>query len=42
MKNDKTYLNHVLDAIETVEEYLEGVTYEQFTSNKMLIDAVVR
>jgi uncharacterized protein with HEPN domain len=42
MKNDRTYLNHVRDAVETVEEYLEGVAYEQFTSNKMIIDAVVR
>ena len=42
MKNDRTYLTHILDAIETVEEYLEDVTYEQFTFNKMAIDAVVR
>jgi len=42
MKNDRIYLIHIRDAIETVEEYLEGVPYEQFTSNKMIIDAVVR
>ena len=42
MKNDRTYLTHIQDAIETVEEYLEGIPYEQFTSSKMIIDAVVR
>ncbi len=42
MRNDRTYLTHIRDAIETIEEYLEGVAYEQFTSNKMIIDAVVR
>lgn len=42
MKNDKTYLAHIQNAIETIEEYLEGVSYEKFISNKMVIDAVVR
>ncbi len=42
MRNDRTYLAHMRDAIETIEEYLKGVTYEQFTSSKMIIDAVVR
>lgn len=42
MRNDRTYLTHIRDAVETIEEYLKGVTYEQFTSNKMIIDAVVR
>jgi len=35
-------LTHIRDAIETIEEYIEGVAYEQFVSNKMMIDAVVR
>jgi uncharacterized protein with HEPN domain len=42
MRNDKTYLAHILDAIETIEEYLKGVAYEEFTSSKMMIDAVIR
>lgn len=42
MRNDKTYLAHIRDAIETTEEYLQGVTYEQFDSSKMIIDAVIR
>ena len=28
MRNDRTYLAHIRDAIETIEEYLQGVTYE--------------
>jgi len=42
MKNDRIYLIHIRDAIETIEEYLGDISYEQFTSNKMMIDAVVR
>ncbi len=42
MRNDRTYLAHIRDAIETIGEYIEGVAYEQFSSNKMIIDAVVR
>jgi uncharacterized protein with HEPN domain len=42
MRNDRTYLAHIREAIENIEEYLEGVSYEQFASGKMMIDAVIR
>ncbi len=42
MRNDRTYLAHIRDAIETIAEYIEGVAWEQFSMNKMMIDAVVR
>ena len=42
MKNDKTYLAHILEAIESIEDYIKGITFKQFTANKMMIDAVVR
>lgn len=42
MKDDRDYLAHVRDAIETIGEYLHGVSYEAFTKNKMMADAVVR
>jgi len=42
MKNDDTYLQHILEAIEKIEKYLTGVTYEMFEQNDMIIDAVVR
>jgi len=42
MKNDRAYLIHIREAIESIEEYLENVTYHNFASSKMIIDAVVR
>ena len=42
MKNDVVYLRHVLDAIEEIETYLKAATYESFSTNHMMIDAVVR
>jgi uncharacterized protein with HEPN domain len=42
MRNDRTYLAHIRESIESIEEYLEGASYEQFASSKMMIDAVVR
>jgi len=42
MKNDITYLTHITEAIESIEEYLQGVEYNDFVSNKMMLDAVVR
>jgi uncharacterized protein with HEPN domain len=40
--DDTTYLSHIRDAIETIEDYLQGVTYEALTTDKMMVDAVVR
>ncbi len=43
MKRDDTvYLHHILDAIELIEEYTRGMTENQFMSNSMAHDAVVR
>jgi uncharacterized protein with HEPN domain len=42
MKNDITYLRHILDAIGKIESYLTGATYESFSNNSMMVDAVVR
>ena len=42
MRNDKTYLAHIREAIKSIEEYLKGVNYVRFMANKMIIDAVVR
>jgi uncharacterized protein with HEPN domain len=42
MRNNRTYLAHIREAIENIEEYLKGASYEQFESSKMMIDAVVR
>ena len=42
MKNDVVYLQHIREAIEKIETYLKGTMYESFSSNDMMIDAVVR
>jgi uncharacterized protein with HEPN domain len=42
MKNDRTYLVHIREAIKSIEEYLAGISYDKFASSKMIIDAVVR
>ncbi len=43
MKKDNTiFLRHILDAICTIGEYLKDKSYEDFKSNRMLQDAVIR
>ncbi len=41
-KDETMYLGHIRDAIEKIESYTGDVSYEQFLSNSMIIDAVVR
>jgi len=42
MKSDKIYLEHIRRAIESIGTYLEGIDYNGFQGNNMLIDALVR
>jgi len=43
MKRDDTvYVRHILDAITRVQDYLSGVSFEQFSQNPLLQDGVVR
>ncbi len=42
MKDDKAYLRHILEAIEKIGRYIEGVSFEEFGENDMMVDAVVR
>lgn len=43
MKRDDTvYLHHILDAIKLIEEYTGGMSENEFLSNTMAHDAVVR
>ena len=42
MKNDKAYLEHILEAIKTIEGYIGGMEYAEFRNNKMAVDAVIR
>ena len=36
------YLKDILEAIERIESYVKGCTFEQFAKNTLVIDAVVR
>jgi len=42
LRNDQTYLEHVLDAIDAIEGYINGAAFDEFTGNRMMVDAVVR
>ncbi len=42
MKSDKIYLEHILDAIKVIDEYVGDMTYEEFKENQMATDAVIR
>jgi uncharacterized protein with HEPN domain len=41
-KDDTVYLLHILDAIGSIEEYTKGMSENEFLSNSMAHDAVVR
>ena len=40
--NDKIYLQHILDSIESVERYIEGFSEEEFSRLEEKQDAVIR
>lgn len=42
MKSDSVYLEHILEAIKTIDGYIDGMEYEEFKNNKMVSDAVIR
>ena len=39
---DKVRLQHVLEAIMKISEYVEGETFESFSGNSMILDACLR
>lgn len=41
-RDPRLFMTDVLDAIEKVERYTAGLTFDQFESNEMVLDAVVR
>ena len=42
MKHDKVYISNIIDAIDRILDYTEGVTQEEFKKENMIQDAVVR
>ena len=41
-KDDRVFLQHVLDSITIIEEYLQGVDEEKFMQTRLLQDGVIR
>ena len=39
---DIVYLRHILDAIQRIEEYLQGIEEEEFYRNYLVQDGVIR
>ncbi len=42
MRDDLLYIRHMLDAITSIERYVAGVSFEEFTKREMMRNAVVR
>ncbi len=41
-KDDTVFIKHILDAIDLIRSYLKDKSYEEFETNRMLQDAVIR
>ncbi len=41
-KDDSIYLRHIIDAFTQIEGYMVGITHDEFFSNKLLQDGVIR
>jgi len=41
-KDDTVYLRHILDAVNTIEEYLDGVSETKFKATRLLQDGAIR
>jgi uncharacterized protein with HEPN domain len=42
MKDDKIYIEHILQSIDRIEDYLSGKDHQSFSDDFMTQDAVVR
>ena len=42
IKDDRLYLQHILEAIEKVERYIGSAEYRGFASDEIIADAVIR
>ncbi|MCD6384659.1 DUF86 domain-containing protein [Candidatus Sumerlaeota bacterium] len=38
----RMFVEDVLDAMEKIERYIKGLSYETFTKSEMIVDAVIR
>ena len=42
MKDNKTYIKHILNAINQISIYTNGLDYSDFSKNHLVIDGVIR
>ena len=42
MKDDLAYIEHILDCIKKIKTYTSGLSKEEFASNELIQDAVIR
>lgn len=42
MKDDSVFLDHILDSIDQIGEYIAGLTFEEFLETRLVQDAVIR
>jgi len=42
IKNDQVYLEHILDSIDKIENFVKGISKFEFDRNVMVQDAVIR
>lgn len=41
-KDDSIYLRHIIDAFMQIEDYMDGVSHDEFFSDKLRQDGVIR
>jgi uncharacterized protein with HEPN domain len=41
-RDDRVYLNHILDSISLIGKYTQGLTEEEFLSNNLVQDGTIR
>lgn len=41
-KDYKAYINHILDAIASIQKYTQGMSFDEFAKDEKTIDAVIR
>ncbi len=42
MKTDFVYLRHILDAVNQIEKYVQGINFEAFMATNLVQDGVIR
>ncbi len=40
--NDQAFISHIIEASEKISRYLDHISLEQFTTDEMRLDAVIR